>query len=181
MLLYADNKIKLHCNSKKLSYLINLCLIFDRFLPTATNRRMNAIEREIRSLVRGIISKKEKAMRAAEATNDDLLGQLLESNMREIKNRKGNKNVGMSINDVIEECKLFYLAGQETTSALLTWAVLLLSIHIEWQERAREEVLHVFGRNKPDMEGLNRLKIVSQNLTDSLLSALKTTSHSKIV
>lgn len=99
------------------------------------------------SLIKGIIEKKEDAMRRGVSESDDILGLLL----------KG----GLSTTEIIEECKEFYLAGQDTTTALLSWTLVALSMHPEWQDKARNEVFQVLGKNKPKFEDLNQLKIVS--------------------
>jgi cytochrome P450 len=101
-----------------------------------------------------------QAIEEGESTKDDLLGLLLEENMSD-KDANCQSVKGMSTEEVIEECKLFYFAGMETTSVLLTWTMVVLSMHPEWQDRAREEVLRMFGKHKIDYEGLNRLKTVS--------------------
>ncbi|CAA3015256.1 cytochrome P450 CYP72A219-like [Olea europaea subsp. europaea] len=138
-----------------------------RFVPTKTNKKMKKNEKDIQGSIRDIIDRRVKAMKSGETHSDDLLGILLESNFKEIE-QHGNKSSGMSIDEVVEECKLFYFAGQETTSTLLVWTLVLLSTHSDWQIRAREEVLHVFGSKKPDFDGLNHLKIVTMVLHEVL-------------
>ncbi|KAK6132444.1 hypothetical protein DH2020_033821 [Rehmannia glutinosa] len=139
-----------------------------RYLPTKTNRKVKAITNELHYLLRGIIDNRQKAMGRGEAIpGDDLLGILMESNSKFIQ-EYGNKNAGMSTEDVIEECKLFYFAGSETTSSLLVWTMVLLGQHPEWQTRAREEVMRVFGNSEPSFEGLNQLKTVTMILQEVL-------------
>ncbi|KAI3502069.1 hypothetical protein L1887_30100 [Cichorium endivia] len=138
-----------------------------RFLPTKSNRRMKEIAREVKASINEIINKRVTAMKAGESSSDDLLGILLDSNYKEIK-QQGNTNFGLSNEEVIEECKLFYFAGQETTANLLVWTMILLAQHINWQDRARDEVLKVFGERKPDVDGLSHLKIINMILHEVL-------------
>jgi 11-oxo-beta-amyrin 30-oxidase len=121
---------------------------------------MKEVDREIHDSLEGIIEKREKALKNGETTNDDLLGILLESNHAEKQGHGNSKSIGMTTQDVIDECKLFYLAGQETTSSLLVWTMVLLGRYPEWQARARQEVLQVFGNQNPNNEGLSQLKTV---------------------
>ncbi|KAI3704428.1 hypothetical protein L1987_74648 [Smallanthus sonchifolius] len=131
-----------------------------RFLPTKRNRMMKAIDREVNRSIRSIIDNRLKAMKAGEGNYHDLLGIMLESNIKEVEQHQ-NKTHGMTINEVIEECKLFYFAGQETTASLLVWTMVLLSKHQEWQSRAREEVLNVLGDKDMDVDRLSHLKVVN--------------------
>ncbi|KAJ4976698.1 hypothetical protein NE237_001804 [Protea cynaroides] len=137
-------------------------------LPTKRNKRMKKNHKEISAILMDIINKRQKTMKGGEANNNDLLGLLLKSNQKEIQENKNKKNVGMTMEDVIEECKLFYFAGQETTSGLLVWTMIVLSMHPEWQMRAREEVLQIIGKNKPNFDGLSHLKIVTMILYEVL-------------
>ncbi|KAF5203675.1 hypothetical protein FRX31_006742 [Thalictrum thalictroides] len=49
---------------------------------------------------------------------------------------------------------------------LLTWAMLLLATHTEWQEKARKEVFDIFGEKHPntDNSSMAKMKIVSIEL-----------------
>jgi cytochrome P450 len=112
-----------------------------------------SIDKEIKTALRNIIHKKEQAMQNGDLGDADLLGLLL-------KGRDDADN-DMKIEDVIEECKLFFFAGQETTANLLTWTLVVLSMHPDWQEKAREEVLQICGKRTPDTDSIKQLRIVS--------------------
>ena len=92
---------------------------------------MKTIHKDVQVLVLGIMHKRMKEIEAGKAKNDDLLGLLLESYLNDIQ-QVGDKKSGMSMEYIIEECKLFYLSGQETTSALLVRTLILLSQHLDW-------------------------------------------------
>ncbi|MFQ6664900.1 hypothetical protein Gotur_031850 [Gossypium turneri] len=92
----------------------------------------------------------------------DFLGLLLNAyHDSDAKNR-------ISLEDVVAECKTFYFAGQETVNSLLAWIVLHLAIHGDWQEKARREVIDIFGNQNPHLEGIAKLKIMTMIINETL-------------
>ncbi|KAL6186712.1 hypothetical protein ACLB2K_042831 [Fragaria x ananassa] len=75
--------------------------------------------------------------------------------------KKREELAGVSIDELVGECKTFFFAGQETTNTLLAWTVFLLAHHTDWQQEARKEVPQLFGQQTPDSDGLTKLKIMS--------------------
>ncbi|KAK1274045.1 Cytochrome P450 [Acorus gramineus] len=84
--------------------------------------------------------------------------------------REVDENTRISIDEVIDECKTFYLAGHDTTLALLTWTVLLLAMEPDWQDKARKEVIEIFGYNNlaSDDNGFQKLKLMNMIINESL-------------
>lgn len=111
------------------------------------------LEKETRDSLRKLI--KTNAETCENSKN--LLGLLMLAN-----NDGEGKTEKLGEEEIIDECKTFYFAGKETTANLLTWAFLLLSIHPDWQSKAREEIDAVFGEDElPTAENLTKLNTVS--------------------
>lgn len=131
-------------------------------MPTTKNKRIKFINNEIKRTLRDVIHKKLDSMKMGGNADDDILSLMLQSaNLNIAGEDKNTKNNKITIDDVIEECKGFYLAGKDTTANLLTWMLILLSMHPIWQQKARDEVLQTCGENMANFESLNHLKIVS--------------------
>ncbi|KAH9313964.1 hypothetical protein KI387_022591, partial [Taxus chinensis] len=140
------------------------------FIPTKKNRQRWWVDKEIRRCVRKVIEGRERSVgiEKSEDYGTDLLGLMMSSNKKQGGGKLQN-NMSMNIDEIIAECQTFYIAGQETSTILLTWTIVLLGMHQDWQERARTEVLEVCGKNDfPNADNVNGLKIVGMILNESL-------------
>ncbi|CAL9047255.1 unnamed protein product [Musa banksii] len=74
----------------------------------------------------------------------------------------------LSRDDIVDECKTFFFAGQDTTAQFVTWTMFLLSTNQNWQEKLREEVQRECGMQTPDADMLSKLKLVTMVLLETL-------------
>ncbi|XXG81346.1 hypothetical protein AAC387_Pa09g2006 [Persea americana] len=111
-------------------------------LPTKLNRKRWRLQKEIRESLLKIIQNKKEMSRDS--------GNLIDVMVSD----------GVDVGEIIEECKTFHFAGKETSANLLTWTILLLAMHPEWQHKAREEMLRVCGpKDHPTTDSLSQLKL----------------------
>jgi len=123
---------------------------------TADEVEAEKLEKGIRNSILQMIKRREKKVMAGEEDGfgDDFLGQLVKALHDTDKSKK------FTVDNLVDECKTFYIAGQETANSMMAWMLFLLAINPEWQEEARREILNVFGNKDPDSDGLGKLKKV---------------------
>ncbi|XP_017633854.1 cytochrome P450 CYP749A22-like [Gossypium arboreum] len=118
----------------------------------------------IQDCVMKIVKKREDQVVNGEADSfgNDFFGLLVNAyHDLDEKNR-------LSLEDLVDECKTFYIAGQETVNSLLAWIVLHLAIHGDWQEKTRREVIDIFGNQNPHLEGITKLKTMAMVINETL-------------
>ncbi|XP_060197025.1 cytokinin hydroxylase-like [Lycium barbarum] len=114
--------------------------------------KVKNLGKEIDVLLGSIIKDRKKMDKNHDS--DDLLSLLLGqvSNGTDDPLRKE-----LTTREVVDECKTFFFGGHETSALALTWTMLLLSLHKEWQTQLREEIKQVFGEGEIDVTKLNGL------------------------
>lgn len=123
-----------------------------RFLPTKRNINCWKLDRKIKKSLMKLIHKRQtnwpRNIMQEDGGPKDLLGLMMQAS-----------NYNMTVDDIIEECKTFFFAGKLTTSNLLTWTTVLLAMHPQWQEQAREELLRVCGSRDFNPTNVDFLKL----------------------
>ncbi|KAF6999897.1 hypothetical protein CFC21_015870 [Triticum aestivum] len=135
-----------------------------RFVPTKKNMRLWKLNKMMRSTLVEIIENR-LAAKDTDGYGSDLLGLMLEACAPE----QGQAPL-LSMDEIIDECKTFFFAGQETSLHMLNWTMFLLGTHPEWQRKLREEVLRECGGDHqvPTYDTLSRLRLVNLFLLETL-------------
>ncbi|XP_043717968.1 cytokinin hydroxylase-like [Telopea speciosissima] len=140
---------------------------FSKLMHLKQTLESRKLGKEIDSLLLSIISSRKKRIRSVaddpHHPQQDLLGLLLadsENNNQTVDGQQGiiNKKKKLTERELVDELKTFFFGGHETTALAITWTLLLLALHPEWQEQLREEIKEVTGDGPLDPTMLARLK-----------------------
>ncbi|KAK1403558.1 Cytokinin trans-hydroxylase [Heracleum sosnowskyi] len=143
-----------------------------RFLPTKRNMKSWKLDKKIKKSLVGVIESRRANWKDEMLENGprDLLGLMIQASIKEEKQSYYSPaSSPITVHDIVEECKSFFFAGEQTTSNLLTWTTILLAMHPEWQVMARDEVLEVCGsRDPPTKDNVSKLKMLGMILNETL-------------
>ncbi|MGW4484803.1 bifunctional cytochrome P450/NADPH--P450 reductase [Amycolatopsis sp. NPDC004368] len=137
-----------------------------RRLPIQTRLRIHA-QRQLQEdqafmndLVDELIA--ERRAEGEAGKKDDLLGQMINGVDKETGQRLPDENIRA-------QCITFLIAGHETTSGLLSFAIYYLLKNPDVLARARAEVDEVFGTSaEPTYEQIHKLTYIRQVLSEAL-------------
>ena len=132
-------------------------LALPRGVPTPHNRRVQKAIDDLEALVYDLIEDR----RGREAEYDDLLSTFMLAEDEETGER-------MSDRQIRDELMTFMIAGHDTTSNLLAWALYLLSTHPDARRRLEAEVDDVLAGDLPTLEEVRDLAFLEQVIDETL-------------
>ncbi|MFO0755777.1 MAG: cytochrome P450 [Byssovorax sp.] len=126
------------------------------WMPTPGNRRARRAERDLNTIVRGLIERHRQG-----GGEGDMLSRLL--------HMKDEETGGSMTGDqLLDEIKSLILAGHETTSLTLSWAFYLLSQHPDIEARLVDEVGSVLGGRAPAVDDLPKLDLTRRVFQETM-------------
>ena len=120
--------------------------VMPQWVPTPRNRRAHAAARVLDTYIYRLIQER----RTQQERPADLLTQLLEA-------RDEETGEGMTDEQIRNEVLTIFLAGHDTTAAVLTWVWYLLATHPAIESNLHEELTAVLGGRTPTSDDLARL------------------------
>lgn len=144
--------------------------IFDglRPLPTSFNKRARACYDAVETVAQRMLRERKEG-KAFATTEKDVLERVLRAN--DDPNLKANQR--LKPHEIMGQLTTLILAGHETTSTALTWALYQLGLHSDLQERLRVEILDALEVATGDdgnltYEALHALPLL-QNVTNEVM------------
>jgi cytochrome P450 len=129
-------------------------------LPLPANRRFAKARARIRRRVLDIVA----ARRAEGGDRGDLLSALLDAHDTE---SSGAEQV-LSDDEIANQMMTFYIAGTETTSITLMWALHLVATHPDLERRLHAEVDTVLAGRPATHDDLAKLDLTGRIITETL-------------
>jgi cytochrome P450 len=131
-----------------------------RWFPRFHRRETVATARRIRALIEALTAERMEAIAAGTAP-DDLATKIMTTADPETGESFGTA-------EMVDQVAIFFLAGHETSASALAWALYLLALYPDWQERVAAEAEEVFGPRAPEFGDMGRLRCARDVFRETL-------------
>ena len=130
-------------------------LALNRYVPLPSITKIRNLKRIVDNLIQEIVEDQKLSIGRVQE------GIIESSSYRfDLLDLMFNEGENLTIQEIVDECKTIFIAGHETTSVLLTWALLLLAHNTHWQDKARSELVEIYSQNLSDFDTASKMRIV---------------------
>lgn len=136
--------------------------VLPAWMPSPQRRRFDRAQARLDAMIYGMVEER-RASDLAEAPNDVL--QML---ITATDDEEGGDGAGLTRTEVRDHLVTLFLAGHETTSHALTWALYLLSQNRDASDRLTAELDTSLGERAPEYADLDRLPYTEQVISEAM-------------
>ncbi len=122
-----------------------------KWFPRFHGRKTRETARDIRALITALTSTRAHEIKSGTAP-DDLATKIMTTEDPQTGQRFGT-------DEMVDQVAIFFLAGHETSASALAWALYLLALYPQWQDRLAAEAQEVLGRGQIDFSQVSKLRI----------------------
>jgi len=119
--------------------------------PRLHSRRARDTAAKIRGLIAQLVEKRAQDIAAGTAP-DDLATKIMTT-------PDPVSGETFSLDEMVDQVAIFFLAGHETSAAALSWALYLLALYPEWQDKMAAEALEHMDPEKIYFSTLSKLRL----------------------
>jgi cytochrome P450 len=130
------------------------------WFPRFHSRETRRTARAIRALITRLTAERMEEIEAG-AAPDDLATKIMTT-------RDPVTGDTFDTAEMVDQVAIFFLAGHETSASALAWALYMLALYPDWQERVAEEAAHEIDPEKIYFSTIKRLKITRDVFRETL-------------
>ena len=133
-------------------------------LPRWVPRFHKSKTRQTAAIIRRLITRLTEMRMdeiAAERAPDDLATKIMTT---------ADPETGETFNteEMVDQVAIFFLAGHETSASALAWALYLMALYPEWQERVAHEAEAIYGSDGPEFSQIGKLRVARDVFRETL-------------
>ncbi|HGG05882.1 MAG TPA: cytochrome P450, partial [Aliiroseovarius sp.] len=131
-----------------------------KWFPRFHSRETKETARDIRALITGLTADRMAEIEAGTAP-DDLATKIMTTKDPETGDR-------FDTEEMVDQVAIFFLAGHETSASALAWALYLLALFPDWQDKVAAEAQVAFEPDKIYFSTLSKLRVSRDVFRESM-------------